>query len=254
MDSYADANEDPLSLHKYLCQDDPVDHADPTGYDGLDGMPDVASSIGASIIGELPITGGASAALPQKSLALNTVIMYFAKCDDAQVEDFVKVANDILAQAAIKVQLSGPPKHWTYEETEKRTDGDFTADRFVVGANHVVQMGSNWKDITRGQSGSAPNAYFCQKFLNAEGSDNGGILMGMAATERFGTPPYPAVFLKDVSLRSTLAHELCHVLGLPHVEDEGIIDEPDNLMTAHGFGTQLTPSQVNIIRGSKLLH
>jgi hypothetical protein len=113
--------------------------------------------------------------------------------------------------------------------------------------------GANWADITRGQSSSAVTAYFTKEF-RYETDPIGAKAAGMATEPAWGTPPYPAVFIQNGAIKKVLAHEVGHILGLHHPEDEGIIDQRDNLMSASGgFGTQLTPDQVTIMRSSTKL-
>jgi RHS repeat-associated protein len=121
MDTFEGELGNPTTLHKYVsCRDNPADGTDPSGRadeSSLDSLPSVSSRVQSSLIGALPISAAAAASLPTKMLSLHAVVMYFSDFSAADVQEYLKTANDIFVQAGIKINLAGNIDAWDQDKT-----------------------------------------------------------------------------------------------------------------------------------------
>jgi hypothetical protein len=181
------------------------------------------------------------------------VIFHFSHYDDATIEQYLRKANNIYAQARIKLE-KGTFKKWDYEETQQRTVGQFQATQ-----KDQPPLDSNIKSITQGQNTKRITAYFVNK-LNPATNEKGHPIMGLAIMPKFeASPPAPSLLLKDglgsaETGGSILAHEIGHILW----EKAGIHHHrPDNLMYdsyGQSKGTLLTLEQIQTMRNHELVH
>jgi RHS repeat-associated protein len=252
MDTYAGNNTDPLSLHKYQYTDNnPANGSDTSGHQ--DTMTELASEQTSGSLDAVPNTATVNAegaSLQQKILPVHAYSLAKPGADQADfayVSDHLKDANSILAKASITLRLSEGDFHlWDNETTRSRAGDSLRIDLSGKGD----APGANWAKITEGQNPTVANLYFSGAFQNDQGEEVPNVL-GMTAGKQWGNPCYPAVFLAD-PWGNVIAHEVGHLLGLKHVDDQSNLMYPQTANSVSS-ATGLSKDQIETMRTSELL-
>ena len=229
--------------------DDPVDGIDPSGHDDLDSMimPVLASLFTTA---DVELAGPATGGLPWKNVSVDAKILYGSGYKEADILGLIQSANEIYAQANIKINLASTTT-WDYETTLQKTDGELSADSVDRGPDGREIPGKNIADMTEGQNEDHISAYFGSAFNMPPGQEGSGVAAFSLFAPHFTSPPAPSCFLSQNTLYWILAHEIGHVLT-----QAGHEDDPDNLMAASGGDHKflLNAQQVQIMRSNKLVH
>jgi hypothetical protein len=242
MDTFRGNNEDPLSLHKYLyCQNNPINHADPSGHDigemlsivEISGMLNALPGISLSRVSD------GAAALPWLELTIDVVRVYadrYGLDRDNMPRDLAR-GNEIYQQAHVRLK-KGDEKDIDVIEAIHLIGGDLLLNVMATGSPATSEENA----LTAGQRKDRFTAYYVGGF---EGLRD---VAGRAA--------YPAFYLAYWAPDLTFSHELGHNLMRNENHHRG--DGPDNLMYAPllpsddentGKGL-LTTSQIQILRAS----
>jgi hypothetical protein len=201
-------------------------------------------------------TGLGAYSLPMKILPVHAYCLANPDGGDPfnfdYVNDHLKDANAILAQASIQLQLKPSDLHLWDPETTIAKAG--SSERVHVGGPNGAP-GENWGTITAGQDRTVANVYFSGRFEDDQGQPSDSPL-GMTAEKQMGNPCYPAVFV-FAPWGSVIAHEIGHLLGLTHYDKNRDLWDDDNLMfwgeAKPNPDAVLTQWQINQMRTSPLL-